>query len=147
MFDSAWLIDAVLLAQGAGGANGGSAAAPGGTAPNSPPPGGGGLLDFGMLLPLLVIGVLFYVMLIRPERRKRQDLQKVLDELKENDRVVTIGGIIGTIVGFGKSKDEVILRIDEKTNTRIRVLRSAISRPLKMDDDTTGDGKELGKDS
>jgi preprotein translocase subunit YajC len=140
MFDWSWLLEAVLVAQGATGDGGGAAA-------NGAKPGpGGGLFDFGMLLPLLVIGVLFYVMLIRPERRKRAEMQKLLDDLKENDRVVTIGGIIGTIVGFGKSKDEVILRIDEKTNTRIRVLRSAISRPLKVEDESPGEKKELSKE-
>lgn len=152
MIDGSWLLNGTLLAQGTTGQGGGTAApttssaAPADGQP-APRPGGGGLLDFGMLLPLLVIGALFYLMLIRPERKKRQELQKVLDELKENERVVTIGGIIGTIVGFGKTKDEVILRVDEKTNTRIRVLRSAISRPLKRDDESLGEGKELGKDA
>ena len=152
MIDGSWLLNGTLLAQGATGQGDGAAAPSTSTtvpANGKPPagPGGGGLLEPSMLLPLLVIGALFYLMLIRPERKKRKELQKVLDELKENERVVTIGGIIGTIVGFGKTKDEVILRVDEKTNTRIRVLRSAISRPLKRDDESLGEGKELGKDA
>lgn len=141
MIDWSWLLYAGLLAQANGGNAGGS-----GTAAAPLPKPGPGLFDMYTLLPLVVIGALFYVMLIRPERKKRQELQKVLDELKENDRVVTIGGIIGTIVGFGKAKDEVILRVDEKTNTRIRVLRSAISRPLKVDETVLGEKQELGKD-
>jgi preprotein translocase subunit YajC len=140
-----WLLNVALLLQAGGsGAAGGGTNAGGGA---KPPASGPGLLDPGLLLPMVVIGVLFYFMLIRPERRKRAELQKVLDELKENTRVVTIGGIIGTIVGFGKTKEEVILRVDEKTNTRIRVLRSAISRPLKTDEELAGEGKELGKDT
>jgi preprotein translocase subunit YajC len=147
MVDTSWLLHASLWAQGATG-EGRTASVPKEAAPKegSPQGPGGGLLDFGLLLPLLIIGALFYLMLMRPERRKRQDMQKLLDELKENDRVVTIGGIIGTIVGFGKTKDEVILRIDEKTNTRIRVLRTAISRPLKVEDDAASEKKELSKD-
>ena len=44
-----------------------------------------------------MIGVLFYLMLVRPERRKRADLDTMLKNLKKNDRVVTIGGIFGTV--------------------------------------------------
>ncbi len=147
MNDWSLLTSAPLWAQGAGGGETGTSttAAPSGT-DGAKPPSGGGLLDYGMMLPLVIIGALFYLMLIRPERKKRAEMQKVLDELKENDRVVTIGGIIGTIVGFGKTKDEVILRVDEKTNTRIRVLRTAISRPLKVDEETAGEKKELSKE-
>lgn len=142
MVDWSWLTNVALWAQGATDGGGGAPA----PANGKPPAGGGGFLDFTMLLPLVVIGALFYLMLIRPERKKRQEMQKLLDDLKENDRVVTIGGIIGTIVGFGKTKDEVILRVDEKTNTRIRVLRTAISRPLKFDEDALGEKKEIGKE-
>ena len=79
--------------------------------------------------PLLVLlGVMFYLMLIRPERRKRQDMTRMLDNLKKNDRVVTIGGIYGTVVNVQKGLEEVTLRVDENNNTRLRVLRSAISR-------------------
>ena len=95
--------------------------------------GGGGMFGLDFLPFLAIIGVLFYFMLIRPERRKRQEMQSLLESLKENDRVVTIGGLIGSVVSFSKSGEEVVLRIDEKTNTKIRVLRSAISRPLKVE--------------
>lgn len=134
MFDISALMMLWLFAQN-GGAGGGNGAG-----------GGGGVFDFWAFAPLLVIGVLFYLMLIRPERRKRREMQELLDSLKENDRVVTIGGIVGSIVSFSKSGDEVVLRIDEKNNTKVRVLRSAISRPLKVDEEAGGEKKELGKD-
>lgn len=86
---------------------------------------------FGTPWPLLLLlGVMFYLMLIRPERRKRQEMTKMLDNLKKNDRVVTIGGIYGTVVNAQKGLDEVTLRVDENNNTRMRVLRSAISRVI-----------------
>jgi preprotein translocase subunit YajC len=82
------------------------------------------------LVPFVLIGVLFYMMLIRPERRKRAEHGEMLKNLKKNDRVVTIGGIFGTVVNVPKDSEDVTLRIDEGNNTRIRVLRSAISRVL-----------------
>ncbi len=95
------------------------------------PPGGGGMLT--MLMPLLLIGVLFYFMLIRPEKRKQADVQRMQQGLKKNDRVLTIGGIIGVVVNTQQGSDEVTLRVDDTTNTRIRVVRSAISRILSAD--------------
>jgi len=78
------------------------------------------------MMPIVAIGLLFYFMLMKPETRKRQEQQRMLDNLKQNDQVVTIGGILGTVVNV--DKDYVVVRIDDKTNARMRILRSAISR-------------------
>ncbi len=61
--------------------------------------------------PLIAIGVLFYVMLIRPERRKQAAVRSMLDDLKKNDRVVTIGGIRGTVVSVRREIDEVTIKV------------------------------------
>lgn len=83
------------------------------------------------MLPFVVIGVLFYLMLIQPERRKRAQMTRLLDGLKKNDRVVTIGGIVGVVVST--DKDEIVVRVDENNNTRLRLLRSAVTRVLESD--------------
>jgi len=95
-------------------------------------PASGGLPGF-LLNPLnmfVIIGILFYFMMIRPERKKRRAAVQMLEELKKNDRVVTIGGICGTIVNVQKDAEEVTIRIDETNNIRVRILRSAISRVI-----------------
>ena len=56
----------------------------------------------GPLFPFLMIAVLFYLLMIRPERRKRAELAEMLQNLKKNDRVVTIGGIYGTVVATSR---------------------------------------------
>ena len=89
--------------------------------------------QFGSLLPFILIAVLFYFMLIRPERKKRTDTAKMLENMKKNDRVLTIGGIHGVVINVQKDSEDVTLRIDESTNTRMRVLRSAISRIIADD--------------
>ena len=86
--------------------------------------------QFGSLLPFVLIAILFYFMLIRPERKKRTDTAKMLENMKKNDHVVTIGGIYGVVVNVQKGSEDVTLRIDDSTNTRVRVLRSAISRVI-----------------
>ncbi len=76
----------------------------------------------------------FYLLLIRPERQKRAEVTKMLNNLKKNDRVVTAGGIIGVVVNVTPNSEEVTIRVDEGTNTRLRVLRSAISRVQSVEE-------------
>jgi preprotein translocase subunit YajC len=97
------------------------------------------MAQFGFLWPIVIIGILFYFMLIRPEKRKQADVTRMQQGLKKNDRVVTIGGIIGVVVNTQQGSEEVTIRVDENTNTRLRVVRSAVSRVLssdKVEDDT-----------
>ncbi|MCB9874048.1 MAG: preprotein translocase subunit YajC [Planctomycetaceae bacterium] len=93
----------------------------------------------GSLLPFVMIAVLFYFMLIRPERKKRAETTSMLENMKKNDRVVTIGGIHGVVVNVQKDSEDVTLRIDDSTNTKMRVLRSAISRIVKDDGEGSQD--------
>lgn len=74
----------------------------------------------------VLIGVMFYLMILAPDRKRRSEHSQMLETLKKNDRVVTIGGIFGTVISV--YEDEVTLRVDESAGTKIRVLRSAISR-------------------
>jgi preprotein translocase subunit YajC len=104
------------------------------------PAGGGGLFGgYGMFVPLIIIFVLFYFMMIRPERRRRAEMSRMLDNLKKNDRVVTAGGILGTVVNVQKGSEEVTIKIDEGTNTKLRMLRSSIARVVSDED---GDAKK-----
>src|ERR1700674_4177802 len=82
--------------------------------------GPSGLLAFA---PLLVIMVIFYVLLILPAQRRQKKNQEMLNSLKSGDKVVTSGGIFGTIVGI--EGDAIQLRIADQV--KVKVLRSAIS--------------------
>ena len=65
-----------------------------------------------LVLPLVLMGVVFYFMLIRPQRKKDKKVKEMLDNLKHGDRVTTIGGIYGTIVGI--KDDTITLAIGQK---------------------------------
>jgi preprotein translocase subunit YajC len=113
-----------LLAQAEnGGAPAGADGAPGA-------PAGGGGSAFGTLFPLLMIGLLFYFILLRPERRKHKEHANLLSNLKKNDKVVTIGGIYGKVFDVQREQDRVTLKIDEATNTKIDVTFAAIARVI-----------------
>jgi len=93
--------------------------------------GNGGMLQSlfsSPILPFALIGIVFYLMLMRPEQRKRKQQEQLLSNLKKNDRVITIGGIAGTVVNAAPGSTFVTLRVDDTNNTRMRVLRTAISR-------------------
>jgi preprotein translocase subunit YajC len=83
---------------------------------------------------LAVIMVLFYFMLIRPQKRKEQELRNMISNVKENDRVVTIGGIHGVVTNVQRDVDRVTLRIDESNGTKVKVNMSAIARVLTGED-------------
>lgn len=75
------------------------------------------------LLPLIFIFVIFYFLLIRPQRAKEKEHQKMLGQLNKNDEVVTSSGIHGTIVNI---KDKtVILRIDD--NVKIEMEKTCVA--------------------
>ena len=70
---------------------------------------------------------LFYFIFILPERRKKADEKKMMSAVKKNDRIVTIGGIHGTIVAAPADSNVVTIKIDESSNTRVKLNRSAIA--------------------
>jgi len=74
------------------------------------------------LLPLVIIFGIFYFLLIRPQQKKAKEQKTMLDNLKKGDRVLTSGGIYGTI--FSLTPDEVTLVIGE--NVKIKVARGYI---------------------
>ena len=93
-----------------------------------PPPGLGNMLN--MLFPLLAIGLLFYFLLIRPQKRQQQQRQKMLAAVKKNDRVISSGGIYGVVTNVHAEADEITIKVDESTNTKLRMTLSSISRVL-----------------
>jgi len=82
-------------------------------------------------LPLVLIFVVFYFLLIRPQQRKAKDQKAMLDALRRGDRVVTGGGIIGTVARV-ENPEEVT--VDIADGVRVRVLRSTISSVLAKPD-------------
>lgn len=113
-----WLSSLMLFADGG---NGGG---------NPPADSGGGVNLFIQILPFLAIGLLFYFMLIRPQRKEQSRRQDMLTNVKKNDRVVTIGGIYGVVMNVHREADEVSLKVDEATNTKLRITLSSIARVI-----------------
>jgi preprotein translocase subunit YajC len=82
--------------------------------------GAGAIMQFA---PILLIMVIFYVLLILPAQRRQKKTQEMLSALKNGDKVVTNGGLFGTIVGI--EGDAIQLRIADQV--KVKVLRSAVA--------------------
>lgn len=92
-------------------------------------PGEGGSPAMALIVQLALIFLIFYWLLIRPQRKERERHEALVTGLKKGDRVATAGGIIGTIVHV--AKDRVTVKTAE--NTRLEVERGKISRALTDD--------------
>lgn len=75
-------------------------------------------------LPLLLMLVVFYFLFYRPQKKEQKKRDEMLNNLKKGDRIVTVGGIYGTITGFGD--DAVTLQIAEKVE--VKISRGAVSK-------------------
>lgn len=87
--------------------------------------GGGNPLT--MFIPIIMVFIVFYLLLIRPQQKKQKEHQKLLSELGKGDRVITNGGLYGTI---SDAKDHVVvLKIAE--NVKVEVVKSAIATVIE----------------
>ncbi|PID57882.1 preprotein translocase subunit YajC [candidate division KSB3 bacterium] len=83
-------------------------------------PPGGALVQFA---PLIIIFVIFYFLLIRPQQKKQQKHRAMLQAIKRGDRVITTGGIYGTV----ESTDEKSLQLKIANQVKIKLSRSAVA--------------------
>jgi preprotein translocase subunit YajC len=91
----------------------------------------GGMGAIMQLLPLIAIFGVFYFILIRPQQQKQKQQRAMLEALVRGDRVVTGGGIVGTIVKAEPGKEEMFVEI--APNVRVTVVRSSISGKFDPD--------------
>jgi len=95
-----------------------------GTMPLFAEGGGGSLMPFFLIGSVLVF---FWLFLIRPQQREEERRRKMFESLKKNDKVYTVGGIIGVVHNVDLEKKEVILKLDDSNNTKVKFLLNAIA--------------------
>ena len=103
-----------------------------GAAPTRAPSGGldGGLTNIGLMVLMMVV---FYLVLIRPQQKKQKEVDALLKQLKKGQKVRTTGGIRGEIVDFkSEAGDEVVLMIADRV--KINILRSHVAGLVEQGD-------------
>ncbi len=85
------------------------------------------------MLPLYVLGFLAitYFLLLRPQRQQEQKRRAMIDALKKNDKVVTSGGIYGTVTSVDAAADRVVIRIDDEKGVKVTLARSSVTRVVE----------------
>jgi len=89
--------------------------------------GGGAspLFIFFIMLPAILI--IMWLLMVNPSKKHEERLRKMLNALEKNDKVMTVGGVIGTVHSIDKEQNEIVLKVDDANNTRIRFHLTAIS--------------------
>ncbi|MBO6558956.1 MAG: preprotein translocase subunit YajC [Nisaea sp.] len=87
--------------------------------------GAGGGFDLMAFLPLILIFVVFYFLLIRPQQKRVKEHKEMLSKVRRNDVIVTNGGLVGTVTKVIEDKDELLVEIAE--GVKVRVVRSMIT--------------------
>ena len=98
----------------------------------TPQGAGPGANPLGMIAPLLIIVVLFYFMILRPQKREQQKQVQMRESVKKGDRVVSIGGIHGVVTGVDTTNNTVSVQVDK--NVKIDFSRNAISTVISKED-------------
>lgn len=122
MLQAPWLTDLALFAAEA--------------AEKADPEGPGGFNWSSMLMLWAPIILLFYLLLIRPQQRQQAQRRAMLAQVKKNDRVIAAGGIYGVVTNVRPEADEVTVKVDEATNTKIRMTLSSINSVVGDDPST-----------
>ncbi len=82
---------------------------------------------FNPLFFLLACFAIFYLLVFRPQRKEQQQRKEMIENLSKHDKVVTHGGIYGTVINVKRDDKKVVLKIDEATNSKLTVAQSAIA--------------------
>jgi preprotein translocase subunit YajC len=99
---------------------------------------GGSAVSF--LIPLVLMGGVFYFLLIRPQQRRQRQQRELIQSVDVGDEVLTIGGIYGTVRRI--TDDEVSLEVSP--GVEMRCLKSAIARKLTFDEDSYDESGQEG---
>lgn len=86
---------------------------------------GGDKMLFFVLLPAILIFLWFFMM--SPQKKQEERLRKMLNSLEKNDKVMTVGGLIGTVYSIDKEQNEIVLKADDTNNTKLRFHLTAVS--------------------
>ena len=93
---------------------------------------GGGL--FGTLIMFALIILIFYFMILRPQQKRQKERDKMLSSVEKGDKIISVGGVHGTVVGL----EEKTLLVQIADNVKVKLEKSAISAVVRGSADSVG---------
>ena len=94
-------------------------------APPGAPPPDNTMMFILIMLPVFLI--LMWFIIANPQKRQEQRMREMLASLEKNDKVMTVGGLIGTVHSIDRENNEITLKVDEATNTKVKFHLTAVS--------------------
>jgi len=85
---------------------------------------------FSTLILLIPIPFLFYFLLLRPQQQQEQKRRSMIDALKKNDKVLTTGGMYGTVISVDSTNDKVVLRVDDERGVKLAFTKASVARVI-----------------
>lgn len=95
--------------------------------PMSAPAGGQGQL--ALWLPIILIFAIMYFLIFRPQAKRQKQHRMMLEALKKGDRIITAGGIYGTVLSVKDKENTVVVKIDD--NTKIELVKSSVAQVVE----------------
>jgi len=86
---------------------------------------------WSMFLLFVPIVLLFYFMILMPQQQQEKKRRAMIDALKKNDKVLTSGGIYGTVISVDAKNDKVVLRVDDERGVKLGITMSSVARVLE----------------
>lgn len=84
--------------------------------------------SLGLFMPMILIFVIMYFLIFRPQAKKQKEQKKMISEITKGDKVITAGGIYGTVVGVKEKDATLVVEIDK--NVKVELTRSSIAKKL-----------------
>jgi preprotein translocase subunit YajC len=88
-----------------------------------------------LILPFLPIIPLFYFLFIMPQQQQEKKRRAMIDSLKKNDKVLTTGGIYGTVMSVDPKSDKVVLRVDDERGVKLAFTRASVGKVIESSAD------------
>lgn len=80
-------------------------------------------------LPIILIFAIMYFLIFRPQAKKQKQQRMMIESLRKGDKIITAGGIYGTIVGVKEKENSIIVKIDD--NTKIELTKSSVAQVVE----------------
>jgi preprotein translocase subunit YajC len=96
------------------------------------------------MMPLFLGIMVLYLLIMKPQQKSANDVRAMREGLKKNDRVLTLGGIYGVVTNIQRETNEVTIKVDEATNTKLRMTLDSIAKVLNAEsagESPAGDAK------
>jgi preprotein translocase subunit YajC len=92
-----------------------------------------------LIVPFLPIIPLFYFLFIMPQQQQEKKRRAMIDSLKKNDKVLTTGGIYGTVMSVDAKADKVVLRVDDERGVKLAITKASVGRVIESSSDKSAE--------